>query len=114
MIVDAVYSLYLRQILHIRWRRWLTGRFLHGWLDDQQYYRMQLDQTVTDNPDQRIADDLDSFATMSLGLSLGLLTSVVTLVSFLSILWVLSGRADDPARRRSDASASPAIWCSPR
>jgi vitamin B12/bleomycin/antimicrobial peptide transport system ATP-binding/permease protein len=91
LIVDAVYSLYLRQILHIRWRRWLTEHFLHRWLDDQQYYRMQLNQTVTDNPDQRISDDLDSFATMSLGLSLGLLSSVVTLVSFLSILWVLSG-----------------------
>ncbi len=96
LIVDAVYSLYLRQILHIRWRRWLTEHFLHKWLDDQQYYRMQLNQTVTDNPDQRISDDLDSFATMSLGLSLGLLSSFVTLVSFLSILWVLSGALTIP------------------
>src|SRR5487761_1564368 len=96
LIVDAVYSLYLRQILHIRWRRWLTVHFLHRWLEDQQYYRMQLNQTVTDNPDQRIADDLDSYATMSLGLSLGLLSSVVTLVSFLSILWVLSGALTSP------------------
>ncbi len=96
LIVDAVYSLYLRQILHIRWRRWLTVHFLHRWLEDQQYYRMQLNQTVTDNPDQRIADDLDSYATMSLGLSLGLLSSVVTLVSFLSILWVLSGALTIP------------------
>ncbi len=91
LIVDAVYALYLRQILHIRWRRWLTEHFLHEWLDDQKYYRMQLNQTVTDNPDQRISDDLDSFATMTLGLSLGLLNSLVTLLSFLSILWVLSG-----------------------
>ncbi len=96
LIVDVVYSLYLRQILHIRWRRWLTEHFLHRWLDDQQYYRMQLDQSVTDNPDQRISDDLDSFATMSLGLSLGLLSSFVTLVSFLSILWVLSGALTVP------------------
>jgi len=57
---------------------------------------MQLDQSVTDNPDQRISDDLDSFATMSLGLSLGLLSSFVTLVSFLSILWVLSGALTVP------------------
>ena len=91
LIVDAVYSLYLRQILHIRWRRWLTEHFLRNWLEDQKYYRMQLNQAVTDNPDQRISDDLDSFATMSLGLSLGLLSAFVTLVSFLSILWVLSG-----------------------
>ena len=104
LIVDAVYSLYLRQILHIRWRRWLTEHFLHRWLDNQQYYRMQLNQTITDNPDQRIADDLDSFATMSLGLSLGLLSSFVTLVSFLSILWVLSGALTIPLGRGASLS----------
>jgi putative ATP-binding cassette transporter len=90
-IVVGVYSYYLRGILHIRWRRWLTDRFLRSWLYHQAYYRMQLNQQVTDNPDQRISEDLDSFATLSLGLSLGLLNAVVTLFSFLSILWILSG-----------------------
>jgi vitamin B12/bleomycin/antimicrobial peptide transport system ATP-binding/permease protein len=96
LILVAVYSLYLRQILHIRWRRWLTDRFLRDWLEDQSYYRMQLNQATTDNPDQRISDDLDRFATISLGLSLGLLSSFVTLVSFLSILWTLSGALSIP------------------
>ncbi|HZU91214.1 MAG TPA: SbmA/BacA-like family transporter, partial [Stellaceae bacterium] len=91
LIVVAVYSLYLRQVLQIRWRRWLTERYLHNWLDNQAYYRMQLNRAVTDNPDQRISDDLDSFASSTLSLSLGLLSSVVTLFSFLSILWILSG-----------------------
>lgn len=96
-IVVAVYSLYLRQILHIRWRRWLTDRLLHNWLGNQSYYRLQLNQATTpDNPDQRISDDLDRFATLSLGLSLGLLSSFVTLVSFLSILWTLSGALTIP------------------
>src|SRR5882724_766374 len=71
LIIVAVYSLYLRQVLHIRWRRWLTDHFLRNWLKDQSYYRMQLDQSTTDNPDQRISDDLDRFATITLGLSLG-------------------------------------------
>ncbi|MBV8338092.1 MAG: ABC transporter ATP-binding protein/permease, partial [Alphaproteobacteria bacterium] len=96
LIVVAVYSFYLRAILHIRWRRWLTGRFLHDWLNQQAYYRMQLTQQTTDNPDQRIQEDLDSFATMTLGLSIGLLNAVVTLLSFLSILWVLSGALTIP------------------
>src|SRR5712671_2475440 len=91
LIVVAVYQLYLRQILQIRWRRWLTERFLKDWLADQAYYRMQLDQSSTDNPDQRIADDLDRFTSISLALSIGLLNSVVTLFSFLFILWTLSG-----------------------
>ena len=91
LIVVAVYQLYLRQILQIRWRRWMTERFLKAWLDDQAYYRMQLDQSATDNPDQRIAEDLDRFTTISLALSIGLMSSVVTLFSFLFILWTLSG-----------------------
>src|SRR5947199_3025301 len=91
LIVVAVYQLYLRQILQIRWRRWMTERFLKSWLAEQAYYRMQLDQAATDNPDQRIAEDLDRFTSISLALSLGLLSSVVTLLSFLFILWTLSG-----------------------
>jgi len=74
----------------------LTERFLGNWLEDQAYYRMQLDQTTTDNPDQRIADDLNRFATQSLDLSLGLFNAFVTLLSFLSILWTLSGALTIP------------------
>src|SRR3984957_129179 len=90
-VAVGVYQLYLRQILHIRWRRWLTERSLKGWLSHQAYYRIQIDQSTTDNPDQRIADDLDSFTSLSLSLSLGLLNSAVSLVSFMFILWTLSG-----------------------
>ena len=94
-ITVAVYQLYLRQILHIRWRRWMTERFLKRWLNAQAYYRIQLDQS-TDNPDQRIADDLDRFTSITLTLSLGLLNAAVTLVSFLFILWTLSGSLTIP------------------
>ncbi len=95
-IVAGVYSSYLRGILHIHWRRWLTERFLRDWLEDRSYYRMQLNQATTDNPDQRISEDLNRFATVSLALSLGLLSAFVTLVSFLSILWTLSGALTIP------------------
>jgi vitamin B12/bleomycin/antimicrobial peptide transport system ATP-binding/permease protein len=91
LIVVAVYQLYLRQILQIRWRRWMTERFLHAWLGDQTYYRMQLDQSATDNPDQRIAEDLRDFCHMSLSLTLDLLSNIVSLCSFVTILWGLSG-----------------------
>jgi vitamin B12/bleomycin/antimicrobial peptide transport system ATP-binding/permease protein len=96
LIIVAVYSLYLRQILHVKWRRWLTDRFLHNWLENQSYYRMQLNQAATDNPDQRISEDLDRFATITLALSLGLLSSCVTLASFITILWTLSGALTIP------------------
>ena len=95
-IIVSVYSAYLERILHFRWRRWQTKQFLHDWLKEQTYYRMQLKQEPTDNPDQRIQEDLDRFAEMSLSLSLGLFSAFVTLVSFLSILWTLSGALTIP------------------
>jgi len=93
-ILVAVYSTYLTQWLQIRWRRWLTQRYLGEWLADRAYYRISLTTKAgegPDNPDQRIADDLNSFAGSSLSLSLDLLSNVVTLGSFVGILWSLSG-----------------------
>jgi putative ATP-binding cassette transporter len=90
-IAVAIYRLYLRQMLEMRWRVWLTGRYLDEWLANKVYYRMELEHRGTDNPDQRIADDLRSFTTGTLSLGLGLLTSVVTLLSFIVILWQVSG-----------------------
>jgi vitamin B12/bleomycin/antimicrobial peptide transport system ATP-binding/permease protein len=96
IIVVLVYQSYLQRILHVRWRRWLTHRFIGDWLSDRAYYHIQLDQSATDNPDQRIADDLNRFTLTSLDLSVGLLNAVVTLFSFLFILWSLSGSLSIP------------------
>jgi putative ATP-binding cassette transporter len=90
-ILAAVYQLYFSQMLQIRWRAWLTRQFLGDWLGDRVYYRLQLGEQPTDNPDQRIAEDLRLFVSQTLTLSLGLLSSLVTLVSFITILWQLSG-----------------------
>jgi putative ATP-binding cassette transporter len=97
-IIMAVYRQYFQQMLQIEWRAWLTDNFLAGWLKDQTHYRMQLLARAAatpvagvDNPDQRIAEDLKFFVDYTLDLSLGLLSAVVTLVSFVVILWTLSG-----------------------
>ena len=90
-IIVGVYQVYLNLMLQIRWRRWLTDRYLEDWLADRAYYHLQLQNGNTDNPDQRIADDLQMFVDQTLRLTLGLLSAVVTLVSFLGILWNLSG-----------------------
>jgi putative ATP-binding cassette transporter len=90
-ILIAVYALYLRQALQIRWRRWLTERYLADWLSDRAYYRIALTDPVTDNPDQRIAEDIRMFVDSTLSLGLGLMNSVVTLLSFIFVLWSLSG-----------------------
>jgi len=90
-IIIVVYQRYFQQMLLIEWRTWLTERFLADWMRDQAHYRMQLADRKTDNPDQRIAEDLRIFVEYTLSLSLGLLSAVVTLVSFIAILWALSG-----------------------
>lgn len=106
-IAVAVYRLYLNQMLQIRWRRWLTERYLGDWMAGQTYYRLQVMGNATgnatgggaadgtgdgtDNPDQRIAEDLRGFVQLTLSLTLGFLTNLVTLVSFLAMLWSLSG-----------------------
>jgi putative ATP-binding cassette transporter len=89
-IVFVVYQYYLMQWLQIRWRRWMTDRYLGGWLESANHYRMQLLGDAADNPDQRIADDIRLFIENGLPLALRLLRAVVTIVSFVAILWVLS------------------------
>jgi len=89
-IVTAVYQLYLQQWLQIRWRRWLTKRYLGRWLEQGTHYRMRLKDDQADNPDQRIADDIRQFINSSLDIGIALLGSIVTLVSFVVILWNLS------------------------
>jgi putative ATP-binding cassette transporter len=89
----SVYKLYLNQWLQIRWRRWLTARYLGEWLHEANHYRMQLLGDAADNPDQRIAEDTQRFVELTLGLGIGLLSAVVTLASFVVILWGLSNEA---------------------
>lgn len=90
-ITIAVFRIYLQQMLEIRWRRWLSKIYYGDWLANRVYYRMELKDYGTDNPEQRIQDDVRDFTSTTLSLTVGLLREVVTLFSFLTILWTLSG-----------------------
>lgn len=92
-IVLAVYQLYLNQWLQIRWRRWMTRAYLGDWLDGANHYRMQLLGDAADNPDQRLTEDILMFIEKTLSIGIGLLSAVVTLGSFVVILWGLSAAA---------------------
>jgi putative ATP-binding cassette transporter len=96
IIVVAVYQDYFSQMIHIRWRRWLTDRYLRTWLAKGAYYRMQLISAETDNPDQRIAEDVHLFIARNLELAFGGMRAVVTLISFVAVLWGLSGTLTVP------------------
>jgi putative ATP-binding cassette transporter len=109
-IVIAVYRFYLRQLLELRWRAWMTSDLMTRWLSRQTFYRMELGryvgapqqaltstglpepgQRTPDNPDQRLQEDVGLFTAQTVGLTMGLLNAVVTLASFVGILWSLSG-----------------------
>ena len=90
-IILAVYSYYLQQVLILNWRRWLTERFIEIWLKNKTYYNLQMFGKDTDNPDQRISEDVRLFVEMTLSFAIGLLKSVTTLASFVVILYELSG-----------------------
>ncbi|MDW4746756.1 ABC transporter ATP-binding protein/permease, partial [Escherichia coli] len=60
------------------------------WMRGGNHYRMQLAGDAADNPDQRITDDVKLFVGQTLGISIGLLNAVVSLASFVVILWGLS------------------------
>ena len=96
-IIFAVYAIYVRQILEIKWRNWMTDKYLDRWLGHQTYYRLQVaGQDDMDNPDQRIADDINSFVNLTLGLFVGVIKQATSLVAFVVILWNLSGYLDIP------------------
>jgi putative ATP-binding cassette transporter len=109
-IVVAVYQLYLNQMLQIRWRRWLTERYLRAWLADGAYFRLQLGTSDTDNPDQRVAEDLQLFVSGTVGLAIGGLRAIVTLISFVAILWGLSGSVTIPLGRSSFTLPGYMVW----
>jgi putative ATP-binding cassette transporter len=90
-ILVAVYRLWFRQMLQIRWRRWLTDTYYREWLRDRTYYRMELTRNGSDNPEQRIQEDCEAFTAQTLTIVLGLISELLTLITFTAILWHLSG-----------------------
>ncbi|TAK73294.1 MAG: ABC transporter ATP-binding protein/permease [Gammaproteobacteria bacterium] len=91
-IVFAVYRYYISQLFGLRWRRWLTHQFINRWLANRSYYYLENFDEHTDNPDQRIQEDIGALVTSSISLSIGLIGSITTIFGFVYVLWQLSGQ----------------------
>ncbi|MEZ0171977.1 ABC transporter ATP-binding protein/permease [Microvirga sp. TS319] len=90
-VTVAIYQYAIRSYLTIRWRSWMTQHYIGAWLGEHSHYRMQLEgRNRTDNPDQRIQEDVQNFTQTTFILFLGILSSVSTLFSFAFVLWSLS------------------------
>ena len=93
-VLVSVYKSYLCSRLAINWRRWLTGKVMNEWLERSTYYKLQLTDKNTDNPDQRIADDLNLYVTSTISLFLGTATDLAMMITFSVVLWDLSAAVD--------------------
>ncbi|MGL6014915.1 MAG: ABC transporter ATP-binding protein/permease [Selenomonadaceae bacterium] len=111
-IALAVYAIYLWQMLQIKWRTWMTKQYLSRWMNSQVYYKMQILGDDTDNPDQRIAEDINQFVSLTLQLSLGFLKQAVMLVVFVMILWNLSGELTVPIGSYEFTVSGYMVWLS--
>lgn len=96
-IAVQVLKFYVTQLLQLRWRSWMTRSYLSRWMADRTFYHLELARyagkngQTPDNPDQRIQEDMQIFTSSTMTLSMGLLNAVVTLMSFIGLLWGLSG-----------------------
>ena len=93
-VVVSVYNAYLKSCLAINWRTWLTGKTMTRWLESDNYYKLQLADKNTDNPDQRIAEDLNMFVSSTIVLIIGTATDLAMMISFGVVLWQLSSAVD--------------------
>ena len=86
--IVVIYT-YCQKLLGVYWREWLTQNLLQRYLKNRAYYQINAQKQI-DNPDQRIAEDIQSFTRTSLTLLLSILDSVITLISFVGVLWAIS------------------------
>ncbi len=95
-LVAFMTQVYFKNKLIIAWRRWMTSDLLEKWLEHKAYYKMYLYKLDTDNPDQRISQDIDEFVSSTETVFINSIDNILTLITFSFILWNLSGNFPVP------------------
>ena len=90
-VANALIKITIRLWYSLEWRNWMTNHYLNKWTKNNTYYTSKIFDQEVDNPDQRISQDIKEFSDFTIDLFLGFLTAVTTLVSFVVILWGVSG-----------------------
>lgn len=91
LVIIEVYKEYLCKSMQIRWRRWLSERYIENWIEGKAYWQLEQTTSKADNPDQRIAEDLRLFVDNTIELIFGMVEAVLQFCSFAIILWTVSG-----------------------
>ncbi|MGL5018705.1 MAG: SbmA/BacA-like family transporter, partial [Luteolibacter sp.] len=88
-VLIGVYYRWVEERLALLWREWMAQHLVKRYFNNRAYYRLRGSQSV-DNPDQRISEDVRNFTTSSLAFMLIALNSLVTLIAFIGVLWMIS------------------------
>jgi len=90
MVFTATFNTYLTAWIQVRWKRWMTSYYLKLWMHDGNHYKMQLTGSETDNPDQRISEDINLFITQTWTYTYSFVQNILQLGTYLVMLWDLS------------------------
>jgi len=90
MMLTSNFNVYVTSWINIRWRRWMTARYMRLWMEGGNHYRMQLTATDTDNPDQRISEDISSFIGSTWMYTFSFAQNILSLGTYLVLLWQMS------------------------
>lgn len=92
LYILAAWSIfYIRRVIALHWRKEMSTQFIDYWMRNKRYYYIELIHRQMDNPDQRISEDIDLFIGRTIQFTIGIFNAVLTFVSFVFILWNLSG-----------------------
>jgi len=89
-MLTSNFNVYVTSWINIRWRRWMTARYMRLWMEGGNHYRMQLTATDTDNPDQRISEDISSFIGSTWMYTFSFAQNLLSLGTYLLLLWQMS------------------------
>jgi putative ATP-binding cassette transporter len=110
MLTCFVLNQYLKRLLSFRWRTWLTKEYLNRWLENTAHYRFSLHKEKTDNPEQRISQDLSDFTVSTIMISFSVFVEVIKVISFVIILWGLSKTLHIPLGDKSLYIPGYMVW----
>jgi putative ATP-binding cassette transporter len=111
LLVLVVAQTWLKEMLQVRLREWLTHDLLDRWLAPKRAYLLAHAGEIGSNPDQRVHEDTRHLIDLSTNLAVGLLQGALLLVSFIGVLWVLSAQVVFVVGERSFSIPGYMVWC---
>ncbi|MDD6189532.1 MAG: ABC transporter ATP-binding protein/permease [Clostridiales bacterium] len=90
MVFSGTFNTYITSWIQVRWKRWMTSYYMDLWLSNNTHYKMQVTGSETDNPDQRISEDIIQFITYTWTYTFSFVQNLLTMGTYLVMLWDLS------------------------